>query len=88
MLWNAARGSSAGEQVWGVRPIPIKACNGFNSAAFAYPLYGKLCRVGFKGPHDATLVNVHAIDSNREKRSRMIGFDEKLFGPTNATVSA
>jgi hypothetical protein len=32
--------SCVGEQVWGKR---------FNSAAFAYVLSGKLCRVAFKG---------------------------------------
>jgi hypothetical protein len=38
--------------------------------------------------HVAKLVHVQAIDFNEESDLEGSGFDEDLFGPTNATVSA
>ena len=42
-------GPRAGERVSGARPISNQSMLGFDSAAFAYALSGKLCRVALEG---------------------------------------
>jgi hypothetical protein len=66
----------------------IKPGNRLHSAAFAYALSGKLCRVAFKGPRDAKPVHVQAVDSIEESDPGWIDFGRNVFGPINATVSA
>jgi hypothetical protein len=58
-----------------------------DSAAFAYALPGKLCRVGLKGRTSQSWFASRPLTLMRKAISND-RLDEDLFGPTNATVSA